>query len=98
MDKNAIFKGRVEKTIGWLTNTMLFDNSGAEAYFSAIDADSEGAEGSYYVWDYNHIVESLKGGGEIFAKQYGVEKYDLTTLKIRMDEIPVSLAIAQAAK
>tara|TARA_B100000579_G_scaffold365235_1_gene324491 strand:- start:609 stop:1742 length:1134 start_codon:yes stop_codon:yes gene_type:complete len=31
-------------------------------------------------------------------KQYGVKNKDLTTLKIRMDEIPVSLAIAQAAK
>ena len=31
-------------------------------------------------------------------KQYGVVNSDLTTLKIRMDEIPVSLAIAQAAK
>ncbi len=31
-------------------------------------------------------------------KQYGVVNKDLTTLKIRMDIIPVSLAIAQAAK
>ena len=31
-------------------------------------------------------------------RQYGVLKNDLSTLKIRMDEIPVSLAIAQAAK
>ncbi len=31
-------------------------------------------------------------------KQYGVRRNDLSTLKIRMDEIPVSLAIAQAAK
>ena len=31
-------------------------------------------------------------------KQYGVVNKDLSTLKIRMDEIPVSLAIAQAAK
>ena len=31
-------------------------------------------------------------------KQYGVIQNDLSTLKIRMDEIPVSLAIAQAAK
>ena len=31
-------------------------------------------------------------------KQYGVVNRDLATLKIRMDEIPVSLAIAQAAK
>jgi Bax protein len=31
-------------------------------------------------------------------KQYGVVNNDLSTLKIRMDEIPVSMAIAQAAK
>ena len=31
-------------------------------------------------------------------KQYGVVNKDLSTLKIRMDEVPVSLALAQAAK
>ena len=31
-------------------------------------------------------------------KQYGVVNKDLLTLKMRMDEIPVSMAIAQAAK
>ena len=31
-------------------------------------------------------------------KQYGVANKDLSTLKIRMDEVPTSLAIAQAAK
>ena len=31
-------------------------------------------------------------------KQYGVKAGDLSTLKIRMDEVPTSLALAQAAK
>ena len=31
-------------------------------------------------------------------KQYGVANKDLSTLKIRMDQVPVSMAIAQAAK
>jgi Bax protein len=31
-------------------------------------------------------------------KQYGIPNKDLSVLKIRMDEVPVSLAIAQAAK
>ena len=31
-------------------------------------------------------------------KQYGIPSKDLSILKIRMDEVPVSLAIAQAAK
>ena len=35
---------------------------------------------------------------ELKFKQYGVKNNDLAKLKIRMDEIPVSLAIAQAAK
>jgi len=35
---------------------------------------------------------------ELKFKQYGVMNKDVFTLKIRMDEIPVSMAIAQAAK
>ena len=31
-------------------------------------------------------------------KQYGIVNKDLSTLKVRMDEVPVSMAIAQAAK
>jgi len=31
-------------------------------------------------------------------KQYGISNKDLSTLKVRMDEVPVSMAIAQAAK
>ena len=31
-------------------------------------------------------------------KQYGVVNKDLSTLKVRMDEVPISMAIAQAAK
>ena len=31
-------------------------------------------------------------------RQYGIPSKDLSTLKIRMDEVPVSLALAQAAK
>ena len=31
-------------------------------------------------------------------KQYGVKNKDVSTLKVRMDEVPISMAIAQAAK
>jgi len=46
----------------------------------------------------NNNSESEKKWLQDKFKQYGVIKNDLSTLKIRMDEIPVSLAIAQAAK
>ena len=45
----------------------------------------------------NNTKEEKKWLGKKF-KQYGVLNKDLSTLKIRMDEIPVSMAIAQAAK
>ena len=43
-------------------------------------------------------LDSEKQWLEKKYKQYGVKSKDLSTLKMRMDEIPVSLAIAQAAK
>ena len=46
----------------------------------------------------NNNSNSEKQWLEKKYKQYGVKSGDLSSLKIRMDEIPVSLAIAQAAK
>ena len=46
----------------------------------------------------NKNTNSEKNWLNLKFKQYGVANNDLSTLKIRMDEIPVSLAIAQAAK
>ena len=46
----------------------------------------------------NRNTEIEKKWLEKKYKQYGVRKNDLSTLKIRIDEIPVSMAIAQAAK
>ena len=46
----------------------------------------------------NNNTEAEKNWLKSKFKQYGVINSDLTTLKIRMDEIPVSIAIAQAAK
>ena len=46
----------------------------------------------------NNNTKSEKNWLNSKFKQYGVVNRDLTTLKIRMDVIPVSLAIAQAAK
>ena len=52
----------------------------------------------FVILNKNNNTESEKKWLKNKFKQYGVVNRDLTTLKIRMDEIPVSLAIAQAAK
>ena len=46
----------------------------------------------------NNNSDSEKKWLNMKFKQYGVKNKDLLTLKIRMDEVPISLAIAQAAK
>ena len=46
----------------------------------------------------NHNSNSEKKWLDEKFKQYGVMNKDLSTLKVRMDTIPVSLVIAQAAK
>ncbi len=46
----------------------------------------------------NNTTKVDKAWIDLKFKQYGIKNNDLSKLKIRMDEIPVSLAIAQAAK
>ncbi len=52
----------------------------------------------FVILNKNNNTKSEKQWLKKKFKQYGVLNNDLSTLKIRMDEIPVSLAIAQAAK
>ena len=52
----------------------------------------------FVILNKNNNSESEKKWLKKKFKQYGVVNKDLATLKIRIDEIPVSLAIAQAAK
>ncbi|MAH51987.1 MAG: glucosaminidase [Candidatus Pelagibacter sp.] len=52
----------------------------------------------FVILNKNNNTESEKKWLKSKFKKYGVVNRDFTTLKMRMDEIPVSLAIAQAAK
>ena len=52
----------------------------------------------FSVLNKNNNSEEEKKWLKMKFKQYGVKNRDLSTLKIRMDEVPISLAIAQAAK
>ncbi len=52
----------------------------------------------FQILNKNNTSQRDKAWLKLKFKQYGVTTNDLAKLKIRMDEIPVSLAIAQAAK
>jgi uncharacterized protein YyaL (SSP411 family) len=55
-----------EETIGWLAREMTSPEGG---FYSSLDADSEGHEGRYYVWDSSEL-ESLLGEDAALVKAY----------------------------
>ena len=46
-------------------------------FYSALDADSEGEEGKFYVWTTKEIKVALKDNAELFVEYYGVDKEGL---------------------
>lgn len=62
-----------EQIIQFVDREMTSSNG---AFYSAIDADSEGVEGKYYVWSYEEIFDLLgEELGEIFASVYNMTPY-----------------------
>ncbi len=64
-----LFEARIRQTIGWLLREMRQDGGG---FASAIDADSEGREGAFYVWAKDEIKHILGPEGDVFSAAYGV--------------------------
>lgn len=56
----------MEETMGWLEREMLDDSGG---FYAALDADSEGVEGKFYVWSIEEI-EAIAGDQAALIKAY----------------------------
>ena len=64
-----LYKETVYETIGWLKSEMTDPEGG---FYSALDADSEGVEGKFYVWTKSEIDAVLGEASEEFCKTYQV--------------------------
>jgi uncharacterized protein YyaL (SSP411 family) len=60
-----------EQTLDWALGEMRGPEGG---FYSALDADSEGEEGRFYVWTADEIDAVLGDGAEAIAEFYGVSK------------------------
>lgn len=67
--KKEHYKEVVEKTYNWLEREMK-DASGS--YYAALDADSEGVEGKFYVWKIEELRAVLKQDYDLAAEIYNI--------------------------
>lgn len=65
--ESAFFASIADETANWVVEIMQSPEGG---YFSSLDADSEGEEGKYYVWNKFEIAEILTEKEFNFAERY----------------------------
>ncbi len=68
-EKSLLLEVRVKEVIEWIVSDMITAKGGI---CSAIDADSEGVEGKYYVWTSDEIDRLLKEESNRFKSVFGV--------------------------
>jgi uncharacterized protein len=69
---DPLFERTVTLTADWLMREMQHKEGG---YYSSQDADSEGEEGKYYVWQVDEVADILtEEDFSIFKKTYGLDR------------------------
>jgi uncharacterized protein YyaL (SSP411 family) len=66
------FRRVARETVGWLLSEMAYDGGG---FACALDADSEGQEGKYYVWrleEFSAAVERAGADPALWMSRFGV--------------------------
>ena len=69
---DALYRNAAIHTADWMMNDMQSDEGG---YWSSLDADSEGHEGRYYVWDAAEVRSLLaQPQYDVFARRFGLDQ------------------------
>ena len=66
-----LFAAAANATADWMLADMRDDNGG---FYATRDADSEGHEGLYYLWDPHEAEELLGDDYEVFARRFGLNQ------------------------
>ena len=69
---NKLYADTIAQTVDFIEREMLSEEGG---FYSALDADSEGVEGKFYVWAKNEIDELLGNDAELFSEYYDVTEH-----------------------
>lgn len=66
---DELYLRTIRETLAFTEREMTNEDG---AFYSALDADSEGEEGKYYVWSYDEISALLGADAEVFCNYYRV--------------------------
>lgn len=61
----------IEETMGFIQREFLHPSCG---FYAALDADSEGEEGKFYVWSYQEVEALLGEDARLFASYYDISE------------------------
>lgn len=67
--QDELLRKRIEETVNWLQRDLQLSNGG---FASSLDADSEGIEGKYYIWNRSEIDDILGGDSQLFCETYSI--------------------------
>ena len=67
---DPVFAERARETVGWLTREM----GAGGAFAASLDADQDGEEGAFYVWDAEAIDAALGADAPAFRRAYDVTR------------------------
>jgi uncharacterized protein YyaL (SSP411 family) len=63
------YKQVIDETLRFIERELMHPDGG---FYSALDADSEGVEGKFYVWDYDEVKDVLGEDAEIFCRYFDI--------------------------
>jgi len=72
LTKKDLYREAIEQTMEFINRELSSFPAGRAAFYSALDADSEGVEGKYYVWDKKEIDTVLGEDAALFNRCLGV--------------------------
>jgi uncharacterized protein YyaL (SSP411 family) len=67
----ARYEAAIRKTIGFVTAELMSPEGG---FYAALDADSEGEEGKFYVWEKAEVDELLGVDAALFCEYFDISK------------------------